>query len=449
MSESDRERAQNTINAAKSEIAAINEAAKARGVSLTNAENNLALAQAYLAQIKNTSYNYADLSKAADKAASSTNNLSNAQSEANKALEAYNDLLEMTIKMLKQEKQDEIDALEEQLDNYKKIIDAKKESLDLEKEAIDYQKKLADKNKVLSDIDNELLQIQFDNSEEGKKRRLELEAERAEAVEEINELQADRSYEIQKDALDREYETYKESMENRIAALQDYLEQEGTIRNEAIALLQARTDEFYRSLIEWNRIYGSGIDSDIIDKWAIADKAVQTFASNANSALSGVGSTIKVVTAEMQKLIDKWHEEQTAYAASILTIPEPFSETTNAGRMSMAYHDGGIVGIENHHNGNVAGGLPKIKESEVFAKLLKGEVVATESQMKNFINNTLPALSTNISGGTNIGNIQLSFNIAGDLDRSVVPDIKNIITETLMDITKSRGILRNANSFSL
>jgi hypothetical protein len=151
----------------------------------------------------------------------------------------------------------------------------------------------------------------------------------------------------------------------------------------------------------------------------------------------------------MQKLIDKWHEEQTAYAASILTIPEPFSETTNAGRMSMAYHDGGIVGIENHHNGNVAGGLPKIKESEVFAKLLKGEVVATESQMKNFINNTLPALSTNISGGTNIGNIQLSFNIAGDLDRSVVPDIKNIITETLMDITKSRGILRNANSFSL
>jgi len=69
--------------------------------------------------------------------------------------------------------------------------------------------------------------------------------------------------------------------------------------------------------------------------------------------------------------------------------------------------------------------------------------------MKNFINNTLPALSTNISGGTNIGNIQLSFNIAGDLDRSVVPDIKNIITETLMDITKSRGILRNANSFSL
>ena len=446
MSESDRERAQNTINAAKSEIAAINEAAKARGVSLTNAENNLALAQAYLAQIKNTSYNYADLAKAADKAASSTNSLSEAQ-------KAYNDLLEITIKMLKQEKQDQIDALEKELDNYKKIIDAKKESLDLDKEAIDYQKNLADKNKVLSDIDNELLQIQFDNSEEGKKRRLELEAERAEAVEEINELQADRSYEIQKDALDREYETYKESMENRIAALQDYLEQEGTIRNEAIALLQARTDEFYRSLIEWNRIYGSGIDSDIIDKWAIADSTVQTFASNANSALGGVGSAVDTLGNKLKAVYD--------YYNSIVGTANEYMlwRTTNRNTSdyeytaprsgTISYHNGGMVGVETHHDGNVAGGLPKIKESEVFAKLLKGEVVATESQMKNFINNTLPALSTNISGGTNIGNIQLSFNIAGDLDRSVVPDIKNIITETLMDITKSRGVLRNANSFSL
>jgi hypothetical protein len=456
MSESDRERAQNTINAAKSEIAAINEAAKARGVSLTNAENNLALAQAYLAQIKNTSYNYADLSKAADKAASSTNNLSNAQSEANKALEAYNDLLEMTIKMLKQEKQDEIDALEEQLDNYKKIIDAKKESLDLEKEAIDYQKKLADKNKVLSDIDNELLQIQFDNSEEGKKRRLELEAERAEAVEEINELQADRSYEIQKDALDREYESYKESMENRIAALQDYLEQEGTIRNEAIALLQARTDEFYRSLIEWNRIYGSGIDSDIIDKWAIASNTMADFgnaslsaAGTAAGAFGAVSEVADDVTAKIASLLAKLREMESLKQGYSSTLSDYYYQLWQKSLHPEQYHDGGMVGVETHHNGNAAGGVPKIKESEVFAKLLKGEVVATESQMKNFINNTLPALSTNISGGTNIGNIQLSFNIAGDLDRSVVPDIKNIITETLMDITKSRGVLRNANSFSL
>ena len=76
MSESDRERAQNTINAAKSEIAAINEAAKARGVSLTNAETTSL--QAYLAQIKNTSIIMPIYLKR-DKAASSTNSLSEAQ----------------------------------------------------------------------------------------------------------------------------------------------------------------------------------------------------------------------------------------------------------------------------------------------------------------------------------------------------------------------------------
>ena len=245
-------------------------------------------------------------------------------------------------------------------------------------------------------------------------------------------------------------------MENRIEALQDYLEQEGTIRNEAIALLQARIDEFYRSLIEWNRIYGSGIDSDIIDKWAIASNSMDTFAGAATraagtaaGAFGAVSEVADDVTTKIATLLAKLREMESLKQGYSSTLSDYYYQLWQKSLHPDQYHDGGLVGAKSYHNGSYVGTLPKIKETEVFAKLLKGEVVSTESQMKNFINNTLPELSANISGGTNIGDIHLSFNIAGNLDRSVVPDIKNIITETLMDITKSRGVLRNANSFSL
>ena len=136
---------------------------------------------------------------------------------------------------------------------------------------------------------------------------MELEEERAKAVEDIDETQADRSYDIQKQALDDEYEAYEESMQERIDTLKEYLEQEGSIRSEAIDLMQAKTDSFYQSLIAWNRLYGSGIDSDIIDKWAIASNSVNEYANTAGTALSGVGRAADSAAAKIQSALSAYN----------------------------------------------------------------------------------------------------------------------------------------------
>jgi hypothetical protein len=115
------------------------------------------------------------------------------------------------------------------------------------------------------------------------------------------------------------------------------------------------------------------------------------------------------------------------------------------------YHSGGIV--ESHHNGDFAGG---VNSNEVFAKLLKGEYVATESQMDNFLRKTLPSmLGVPVTSRTNnAGNITVSMpiNVEGNLDKSVLPNIEKIADKVLQQINgamKQRGYIRQTSTTSI
>lgn len=112
-------------------------------------------------------------------------------------------------------------------------------------------------------------------------------------------------------------------------------------------------------------------------------------------------------------------------------------------------HYGGIV--EAHHDGDFAGNL---QSNEVFARLLKGEYVATEGQMNNFLKNVLPKMM-NIPTGTSINekigdtSIQIHINVEGSLDKSVLPDLKSSLLKEVNKAMQKRGVRRSAGSFSI
>ena len=343
----------------------------------------------------------------------------------------YNDLLRDTISMLKQQANDQKDALKAQLDGYKKIIDAKKKILDQMQEEDKYQDELAEKNQDLSDIDNELLQIQFDNSDEAKKRRLELEDEKAKKITEIDQFQADRSVEIQKDALDEEYDRYEKQLSKKISALDDYLKREGVIRAEAIALLESRNQSFYNQLLEWNRQYGTGIDNDITAKWNGATQAANNYGAAASSAMNSVNT-------------EKRSDYNVFYDGSSLRYKHKItgrSITADYYNSIPKYHSGGIAGR------NLSGGSSG-KENEILANVLKEEVIVTENQAYDFIRNTLPNLLSlaNASGETNV---PVSIIIEGNVDQNVMPELKENITKAVYQAMTKRGTSRNASNFSI
>lgn len=130
--------------------------------------------------------------------------------------------------------------------------------------------------------------------------------------------------------------------------------------------------------------------------------------------------------------------------------PKPGGRKPGGQVEQYAFHSGGLV--ESHHDGDFAGGL---NSNEVFAKLLKGEYVATESQMERFLSKTLPTLmGANLRIQPNAVNTEISLsmpiNVEGNMDKSVIADIEVIANRAVEKINRqvaSMGHIRTSNQF--
>lgn len=427
---------------------------------------------------------YKQISSAAKDAAKSSGSASKQQSEAEKA---YDDLLQITIKMLKKKKELEKEALKEQLEGYKKVIDAQKDLLDLQDDEYNHKRELEEKNKTVSTLESQIAELQFDTSAEGTKKRLELEEELAEAKRELEDYQHDYSIDQQKDALDREESRFEEYINNQIDEIDDYLSKTGEITAEAIRLLQEHSEETLNALIQYNRAYGDSIDQNIIDLWNKATGAVNTYksaldeaasAASRLAAASGGGSSVSlpstsppVGSAAMRPAgkppVDTtpkyliYKTGTTTPISGFMTleeaqrvwgyIPDPknyyWTKFVGAAKKNLVY------AVKPYHTGLDAGFVGNIKGNEEFVKALKGEAFITREQQDRFMNNILPDIvsKTSTYGGATFDSL-LNINVQGNLDSSVVPDIERISNDVFKRLNKAMfqgGYKRNTNTVSI
>jgi hypothetical protein len=399
-------------------------------------------------------------SNAYDGLADSIDKVGGASKQANEAEKDYQDLLSKTISMLKQRKEDEKEALEEQLEGYKRIINARKDLIDQQKKEREHLNKTGDLNKDIAYVQSELMELQFDTSEEGRKRRLELDEELADKQRDLEDEQYDYSADKQKEALDDEYERFEDIVDAKIKVIEDYLEQTGTITAEAIALLEGRSDAFYQSLLEWNRVYGSGVDNDIVSAWDRAFNAVATYASAANA---GIASANALTAANNKAAASAWATYDALKAAN-----DAFNERVAGTSLDDVLAGWGLKrdtvdlsdtnrwsggdrgsNIPHHHDGGFAGGAPTISSAEEFAVLMKGEHIDTPSQMTNFIKKTLPNIVSTAQELANNVTITMPITVQGNLDKTVLPELKSMISDTIYGAMRKRGFATNANNFSV
>lgn len=193
--------------------------------------------------------------------------------------DALQNIIDLTVDLIKKEKQDQIDAIEDQVDKYEEIVNAKKKALDLTRETADYEKELSKKTKSVSDLQNQIQKLSLDDSREAYAERMRLEEELASAQEELSEYQSDKSYELRSDALDEELSAYKETRQKEIDALQEYLNQSGTLIQEAMNRIASGGENLYSQLISYNAVYGDGIGTDLVSSWEKATAAIQAYGS--------------------------------------------------------------------------------------------------------------------------------------------------------------------------
>lgn len=195
----------------------------------------------------------------------------------NDARDAIEDLIDVTMDMLKQQYEDEQDALDDQLDAFEEKINKQKDYLDLLKDEEEHQDELAEKNRNIADIQAQLEELRYDTSASGQAQRLELLEQLNEAQKELSDYQADYDYDTKQDALDKELDSFKAQIDAQKDYIENVLMDEYNLYQQAIELIQGRSQEFYNDLIEYNRVYGSHIDQDIIQKWNLAYAALNEY----------------------------------------------------------------------------------------------------------------------------------------------------------------------------
>lgn len=426
---------------------------------------------------------YKQVSSAAKDAAKAGGSASSKQSEQEKA---YNDLLQMTIKMLKKKKELEKEALKEQLDGYKKVIDAQKDLLDLQDDEYNHKREVEDQNKNISSLEAQIAELQFDTSAEGTKKRLELEEELAEAKRDLEDYQHDYSIDQQKDALDREEERFEEYINGQIDEIDRYLDKTGEITAEAIRLINERSEALFNDLIQYNRAYGDSLDQTVIDAWNGAigkvneykeacDRAYESASraaslgggssytpSSPSSGNSGVGmAAMRPGNSPVVDRTPKYYIYKTGTTTPISGalsleeaqrvwgyIPDPknyyWQKFEGITKKNLVY------GVKPYHTGLDAGFVGGLKGNEEFIKALKGEAFITKEQQNKFMNKILPDIvSTGASslGSMSFGNL-LNIEVQGNLDSSVVPRIEDITKDVVKQINQTMfrgGYKRNTS----
>lgn len=503
--------------------------ASAVSQKIAESEAEMANAQAQLASLTgslsklNTGYNNAsnavqNFTSAQNGSASATNNATKALQDQKDALEeqrdllndqidAVNDLIDLVVEMIKKEKELEKEGLQEQLDTYKKLIDSQKELLSLKEDEYNYEKSLNEATGNVDRIQAKIDALRYDDSAEANAKRLKLYEELSDAQTELDELNHEREISLQEKALDDEYERYEEQLNKQIKAIDDYLSKEGQIRQDAMALIDKKSQELYNRLLQYNRQYGDGVDQTITDAWNKAYAAlgqygggVMSFLSQVNSVLAGLDKQIDsladaisnasastgglssglgnaagnaaglayALAAANQQLANqnRLTAEQIALIKAESQAKRAEQNTTTSihtgkvlvdRNIEMKYHTGGVVGEAGYGQRYTGHSL---KPDELLAVLQKGEVVMTQEHQANLTNFIKGAFETpvpemvgvsrykaaDVGGAGTVGQIVMGDVVVnGNADSSTVDEIRKVQEKLVNRVfEKIQGLNRQA-----
>lgn len=425
-----------------------------------------------------------------------------------------------------------LDALEAEYDAYQKKIDAEKDLLKAKKEEEEYEKSLAEKTKDVAKIQSELAKLQFDDSIEAQKKRIELMEQLSDKQGDLDEFQKDHRYDLTEDALDKESDRYKDlyderkkeiedekkawkdlydaridalkreqtrwkddfedrktkeqrTHEDRVNQIESEINDERKLRADAIAAIESRNQEAYQNLIEWNRLYGTGIDYDITQKWNIAMDAldkygkkgvgiqgildilaqkIETIASKTSSASSGFGGWYTGVD-KTNTALDDTAEKLDKIKKTIRTLDDVdiFLKGSEKGKNiapGITKNHTGTDYVAMNANDRLLNKSLGLKSDEVVRILKVGEaVIPKERNLKrlrensDFVENSslrrLSELSEVSQGGISDNSSHISISIGdtivqGDADNNIVNrlnEYKNsLVNEVFSRINKHTNL---------
>lgn len=193
--------------------------------------------------------------------------------------DSLEDLIDLRVKMIKQDLENEKDALKDRKNYLKEFYDDQKDLLQDAYDDEQYLDEQSEKRKAVADLQMRLNQLEYDDSAWAQKKKLELMQELRDAQKELSDFEKDHALQNAQDLLDDTYDAQEKEIDDEIDLIEKKESHAKNLREQAIADLREANKQMYLDMIEWNAEYGSGIDKDIEEKWRSATEAMSNYYS--------------------------------------------------------------------------------------------------------------------------------------------------------------------------
>lgn len=196
---------------------------------------------------------------------------------AENAKDAVEDLVDLRVKMIKQDLKNEKDALKEKKSALKDFYDEQKQMLQDEYDEEEYLDEQSEKRKAVTNLEMQLSRLSNDDSAWAQKKRLELESELYDARKELRDFEKQHALEVAQEQIDKAYEIEEKGIDDSIDLIEEKEDNAKALREQALEDLRSADEKMYQDMIEWNARYGDGIDATITDKWKAATSAMSDY----------------------------------------------------------------------------------------------------------------------------------------------------------------------------
>ena len=240
-------------------------------------------------------------------------------------LDRYDDLKDKQRDLIKNAK-DEKDAIKDlvedginaELDALQKLIDKYTDLLDNNKDLYDYQKQLEEAQKNIASLEKQREAYRGDTSEEGQSKLQQIENDLADARQDLEETQYERSIADQKKLLDDLYNDYEEMLNLRLDNI-DMLVQD------VITNVNAESAGIRETLETVSSNVGYNMTESMNTIWSSANNVITTYGDKFSTQLTGVLQAINDLKNLLQQQVDAANKK----AQINTTVAKKPSTTTN------------------------------------------------------------------------------------------------------------------------
>ena len=205
---------------------------------------------------------------------------------------ALEDIHARVVDLIKQELEDAKDAIEETKESYEKLIDLRRKALEEEKDENDTERSRVAKLNEIAELTRQLNALRNDNSAEGQRKYKEILAQLIEAKRDLQEFEEEQAYKAATAQLDREAEALDQRSENATKELDDKLDDNEWLVNEAWMRLRGMNESLYQELMDYTRKHSTSIKDEVTGTWETAKDAFNDYKDDVKSGYEEISRTL-------------------------------------------------------------------------------------------------------------------------------------------------------------